>query len=475
MLKLFLACFLAIATIWASCSSSDGGQPGAGGNTSTGGATTSPAGGSVGTGGSTSASGGIIGSGGSGAGGKGSGGATGTGGSTSDSGGTVSAGGIAGAGAGGSGSGGASAVGGVTTKGGSIGSGGASGSGGVSTGGSSSAGGSSTTSVGASGYAAAGPSGQAKPTGSGTTVTVLPWAAFKSALSFTFDDANQTQIDNYPALQKQNDKGNSVRYTFFLITGKTTEMASSVWPQAHKDGHELANHTKSHLQTGDATTLGADADAAETFLKSTFGVTAYSLAAPYGTATYETVAVGRFLTNRGVGDGGIAMTDNPDNATTPASSLKFNLPCYLPATGASASAMEANLSATASAGKWKTMLVHGFSGGSDGAYQPVDIGEFTATVAWAKAQGTIWLDTVENVSAYWIAGFKFGKLTPTSSGSEKTWTWNTSDFSDHFPPGKYLRVKTDGGTLKQGNTTLTWDDHGYYEVSLDAGTLTLSP
>jgi peptidoglycan/xylan/chitin deacetylase (PgdA/CDA1 family) len=472
MLKLSLACFLAISTVSVGCSSSDGGQSGVGGSTSTGGATTSPTGGN----GGTSASGGTSSSGGIGAGGKGSGEAA-TGGSTSNSGGTVSAGGAAGAGAGGSGSGsgGASAAGGVTAKGGTSG-GGASDSGGVtSTGGATSSGGGSSIPVGASGYPAAGASGQAKPTGSGTTVTVLPWADFKGAVSFTFDDANQTQIDNYPALQKQNDKGNNVRYTFYLITGKTTEMASSVWPQALKDGHELANHTKSHLQTGDVATLGADADAAETFLRSTFGVTAYSLAAPYGTATYQSVAVGRFLTSRGVGDGGIAMTDNPDNTATPSSSPKFNLPCYIPAAGASAAEMEASLNTTVSAGKWKTMLVHGFSGGSDGAYQPVDIKEFTATVAWAKAQGTIWLDSVVNVSAYWIAGYKFSKIAPTTSGNDKTWTWKTSDFSDHFPPGKYLRVKTDGGTLKQGNTTLTWDEHGYYEVSLDAGALTLSP
>jgi peptidoglycan/xylan/chitin deacetylase (PgdA/CDA1 family) len=416
----------------------------------------------VGSSGGASASGGTLGSGGSG-----SGGATATGGRNSNTGGTVSAGGAAGtdSGAGGtSGSGGASAAGGTTAKGGTSG-----------TGGISSAGGGSSIPVGASDYPTAGAGGQAKPTGSGSTVTVLPWAGFKGAVSFTFDDANQTQIDHYSELEAQNDKGNNVRYTFYLITGKTAEIASSVWPKALKDGHELANHTKSHLQTGDATTLGADADAAETFLKSTFGTTAYSLAAPYGTTTYQSVAVGRFLTNRGVGDGGIAMTDNPDNTATPSSSLKFNLPCYIPATGAPASEMEGALNTTVSAGKWKTMLVHGFTGGNDGAYQPVDIKEFTTTVAWAKAQGNIWLDTVVNVSAYWIAGSKFSKLTPTTSGSDKTWTWKTSDFSDHFPPGKYLRVKTDGGTLKQGNTTLTWDDHGYYEIALDAGTLTLSP
>ena len=136
--------------------------------------------------------------------------------------------------------------------------------------------------------------------------------------------------------------------------------------------------------------------------------------------------------------------------------------------------MTSSISSGISGGKWNVFLVHGFSGGSDSAYQPVDIAQFTGAVKWAKDQGNIWIDTVENVSTYWIGGYKFSKLTPTTSGTDKTWTWKTSDFNNPFPPGHYLRVTTDGGILKQGSTTLQWDDHGYYEVSLDAGTLTLS-
>ena len=40
------------------------------------------------------------------------------------------------------------------------------------------------------------------------------------------------------------------------------------------------------------------------------------------------------------------------------------------------------------------MLVHGFTGGSDGAYQPVAIGEFTSSVNYAKSLGDVWIDTV---------------------------------------------------------------------------------
>jgi hypothetical protein len=466
---------------------SGGGSGGShGGTVGSGGTVTS--GGTVGSGG-TSTTGGTINSGGNsaggaaGSGGKGGSGGTVASGGTMTTGGTVAGGGRQGTGGGGPGgtpvTGGTIGAGGTTVQGGSdggpgdastrsdgAGTGGGGGRGGApGTGGTPGAGGGTTVPVGASGLPPAGTSGQAKPSGSGTTVTVLDWAGFKTAISFTFDDSNSSQISNYSALQALNDKGNNVRYTFYLQTGKS-ESSNAVWGTAHKDGHELGNHTKSH-SSGAST---SDIQAAEDFIKSTWGVTSYDVAAPNGDSSYQSTVsgMGKFITNRTAGNsGGIAMTDNP-------SSKQWALPCIIPATGASASSMQSSVTSGTSGGKWNVFLVHGFSGGSDGAYQPVAIGEFTNTVKWARDQGTMWVDTVENVASYWIGAYGFKKLKSTTSGTDQTWTWKTSDFNNPFPPGKYLRVKTDGGTLKQGSTVLQWDDHGYYEVSLDAGTLTLS-
>jgi hypothetical protein len=118
------------------------------------------------------------------------------------------------------------------------------------------------------------------------------------------------------------------------------------------------------------------------------------------------------------------------------------------------------------------VLVHGFAGGSDGAYQPVDIGEFTASVTHAKSLGNMWIDSMVNVAAYWRAQKLLSTAAPTTSGSDKIWNWT---LPQNFPPGKCLRVKVDGGTVKQGNKTLEWDSHGYYEIALDAGSVTVSP
>jgi hypothetical protein len=118
------------------------------------------------------------------------------------------------------------------------------------------------------------------------------------------------------------------------------------------------------------------------------------------------------------------------------------------------------------------VLVHGFTGGTDGAYKAVRIDDFVTAVAHARAHDDLWIDSVVNVGAYWRAQKLLAASPPSVAGATTTWSWA---LPPHFPPGKYLRVKVDGGTLSQGGKPLAWDDHGYYEVALDAGALVLGP
>jgi hypothetical protein len=124
------------------------------------------------------------------------------------------------------------------------------------------------------------------------------------------------------------------------------------------------------------------------------------------------------------------------------------------------------------AGAWHIVLVHGFTGGNDNAFQPVAIGQFTAAVQYAKASGDVWIDTLLEVGAYWQAQRLLTSATPNVANGATTWTWT---LPERFPPNRFLRVRVDGGTLTQPGVTLGWDEHGYYEVALDAGSLTLSP
>jgi peptidoglycan/xylan/chitin deacetylase (PgdA/CDA1 family) len=291
-----------------------------------------------------------------------------------------------------------------------------------------------------------------KPTGGGTAITVVPWAGFKAAVSYSFDDNNSSQVQNYTQLNAL-----GVPFTFFLWTGKG-DATNAIWKTAVKDGHEIANHTKSHQSAGTV----ADIDAATQFIKDQFGIQPWSMAAPNGAAVYTNLAKGKFFINRGVGNGLIGPGDSTD---------PFTLPTYIPPTGASTAAFNQQVDDARTAGKWRTMCIHGFTG-DNAAYQPVPLDQFIESVKHAKSTGDLWLDTITDVGAYWQGEKAFKAATTMTSGAEKTWTWK---LPDKFPTGRYLRVKTDGGTLKQGGAALTWDPHGYYELSLDAGSATLSP
>jgi len=345
----------------------------------------------------------------------GQGGTTGTGGAT----------GVGGSGWGGAGSGGA----------GTGGSGlGGSGQGGAGTGGSGQ-GGASPSFECANLSAAAGASGQAKPSGEVGGLRVLDWAGFRSAVSYTFDDSNSSQIQNYDAL---NDAGG--KYTFYLQTGKTSESSNSIWATALADGHELGNHTSDHQNCPS----DAGINAAQDFIRNNFGVEAYAFAAPNGNEACRNYS-DMFLTNRSVAGA---------TGLSPGDTSRFD---WIPSGIADVSDLGP------SNGLWRIFCIHGFSGGTDGAYMPIALDGFTGAVRSAISGGA-WVETITNVAAYQVGQSRLSQ----GSGNTRSWT-----LPPVFPPNMCVRVTTTGGTVKQNGVELPWNDHGYYEISLDALSLTI--
>jgi peptidoglycan/xylan/chitin deacetylase (PgdA/CDA1 family) len=436
----------AIATLACASACSSSGSDTGGPVHTTGGSSGVPAGGAGGTvtgtaghGGTTSSSGGAA-TGGSGTAGNGAAGTGNAGGFGNASGGT----------------GGQSAVGGGNAAGGGA-------AGGSAQGGSSAGGSGSVGSSEPSGMPIPMTNNVPKPTGTPGNLTVLNWAGFKAAVSFTFDDALSSQISNYSALQ-----GTGVKLTFFLVSNNNG--TSPTWTQAQKDGHELGNHTAHHCHddgTGCAWgayagSLGAELDQCTMHLTQTFGASdVWTAASPYGDTGYASPDSTRFLLNRGVGGGQVGANDN----TSP-----YALPCHTAAMGEVASTFNSATDSARSAGKWQIFLIHSLGG--DGGYNPVSITDVVAAINHAKTAGDTWADSMVHVGAYWRAQKLLTSVTPTTSGTSKTWSWT---LPAHFPSGRYLRVKVDGGTLSQGGTALAWSSHGYYEVALDAGSVTLSP
>lgn len=334
---------------------------------------------------------------------------------------------------GGSGAGGAGA-GGVPSTGGGTGSGGAAPSGDANP----------------SGLMEPGAGGVAKPAGTAGNLEALPWAGFSGAVSYSFDDNEPSQYDNEEQLL-----GLGVPFTFYLWTAKSGGSASNPFYQHALDaGHELANHTSTH---GGST---AEVNAAQTFIQTTYGVTAYTMAAPNGTtSSYDSVTNQLFLLDRGVSGNPVGADENFN---------KLNFPTTLPPENGGATQMNPQIDSAVSQGRWQTYCIHGFDGNG---YQAISLSGFLEHIAYAKTKD-IWIGTMENVAAYQIGRRLVNAATPTTQGSDQVYTWTLPAV---FPPGKYVRVTVDGGTLSQDGVPLPWNEHGFYEVALDPGSVTLSP
>jgi peptidoglycan/xylan/chitin deacetylase (PgdA/CDA1 family) len=317
----------------------------------------------------------------------------------------------------------------------------------------------------------------AKPAGTPGNLVALDWAGFRSAVSWSFDDGQPSQIAHYAELQ-----ATGVPMTFYITTANSGLAGfDATWTQAVRDGHEIGNHTVHHCHFGGTSlsgcTSGASAatatvddeiDACTAYITSREGQAGvWTFAAPFGDSAYGKPAAARFLVNRGVGATNGSGTIGPGDNTDP-----FNLPCTMANENDTATIFDRQTDAARTAGKWLIFLVHTIKPTSDNWYAPVDIAEVTAGMTHGRALGDVWMGTVIDVAAYWIGQRLLKTAVATVAGSATTWTWT---LPVGFPPGKYLRVKVDGGTLAQAGTPLAWDEHGYYEVALDAGTLTLAP
>jgi hypothetical protein len=120
------------------------------------------------------------------------------------------------------------------------------------------------------------------------------------------------------------------------------------------------------------------------------------------------------------------------------------------------------MSAALTMGKWRIYVIHGFDS-QGGTYQPVPIGNVTGTMTTAVMNG-YWVEGISNVGAYWQGQ----KLIPESSTTSATWTLPAK-----FPKNMCVRITTTGGNVTQKGQAVPWNDHGYYEIGLDAGEVTV--
>jgi peptidoglycan/xylan/chitin deacetylase (PgdA/CDA1 family) len=307
------------------------------------------------------------------------------------------------------------------------------------------------------------------PSGTSANLRVLPWAGFSSAVSYTLDDTQPSQIDHWPEL-----KAEGVRMTFNASPLQNWYAGfDATWTDAIAQGHEIGNHTMSHCHanlTGcnnnqpPIGTMDQEIDQCSTYITTRLGQSGvWTIAYPYGDVGYKPYAQGRFFLGRGVGSGMIAPGGNTD---------PFNLPVIAAAGGEAASVFNGRIDTARTQGQWLIFLFHSILPTSQNWYAGVEIASLTGSIEYAKGLGDVWIDSMVNVGAYWLGQRTFEATAPVTATGTTTWTWSLPTC---FPPGHVLRVTVDGGTLSQGGQPLVWDGHGYYEVTLDAGTLIWAP
>ena len=302
-----------------------------------------------------------------------------------------------------------------------------------------------------------------QPTGAPDNLEVLDWAGFNAALSYTFDDSHDSHLEHYAALHEM-----GIRATFFVNNATVTD--TDAWKKVAEDGHELGNHTAHHCHNnlvkcafGDALeSQDAEIETCSEMITEVLdqpGV--WSMAAPYGEQLWNSYAEDYVLLNRTVTSGLIAPNDGRD---------PLSLPAVMPPGRATSESLIEEIDLADEASAWLIFCFHAILPTVGNPGNGVDIDAITQSIGHAQDADDIWVDSMINIGAYWLGQSILDGTTPKRDGDNTIWTW---ELPDHFPSGKYLRIVVDGGVLSQNGLEIPWSPHGYYEISLDEGELTL--
>lgn len=298
-------------------------------------------------------------------------------------------------------------------------------------------------------------------------VTTVPWNGHTGAASFTYDDARSSQIPNLlPQLDAL-----GLKATFFIAvtgTGGDFEARKSAWIQAAKNGHELANHTKNHVN------VPADPNAASvisemaTYLRGLDPVVeAVTFAYPNCNVNGKTGVGSENFVARGCGQTTYSWGSQPSDW--------MNVQGLI-LTPTSVSTAISMLGTAKSNNAWVTTIVHDVKDNPDSySLTPAD----NKKMLDAAVSNKLWIATFEDVAAYYRAHFAMDAATATKNGT----TWNVQWSSPHpkMPRSVKLRVKLAAATfgtdfvVKQGATVVPPESDGSYVVEFMKLAMTVEP
>ena len=287
-------------------------------------------------------------------------------------------------------------------------------------------------------------------------ITTVPWNGYPGAVSFTFDDACQSQLNNVvPELKKR-----GIAATFFLYnSGNAFTANKAAWVAAEKNGNELANHTLDHSDLTKATNAATEVSSMATLLRAAdTSIQAVTLAYPGCAVGSETAVGAENFMARG------CLFSAPylplQWKTQPSDWLRVNA-IYVSddatATGPTMTAIDA-----AKNGGWIATLNHGV-GGDWLTVTPTNV----AAMFDRAIKDGLWIGTFQDVGAYWRASFSMDNAVLSGSGP---WTLTWTSPHPKMPKSVKLKVRLDSAvfgssfTVKQGDVTIPVNKDGSYSV-----------
>ncbi len=293
-------------------------------------------------------------------------------------------------------------------------------------------------------------------------VTTVPWDGHTGAVSFTYDDARDGQIPNLiPQLDSL-----KIKATFEIAARSVGTFIPRLnsWLQVAKNGHELANHTYSHVSIN---TL-SDAAIADTvrvmaaYLRSLdTSIQSVTFAYPNcnvpGTTTGKNGVNAENFIARGCGGATYAWGTQPSDW--------MNIQGLIVTNNVTTSATS-ELSSAKTNNTWASIIIH------DVVNPPPDIYSMTPAnnlvILQAGVSNLLWIDTYSRIGSYYRAHFTMD----TATAITVTGGWNLAWTSPHpkMPKSVLLRVKLAAATfgtsftVQQGSTVIAPELDGSYII-----------
>jgi peptidoglycan/xylan/chitin deacetylase (PgdA/CDA1 family) len=264
-------------------------------------------------------------------------------------------------------------------------------------------------------------------------VTTVPWNGHTGAVSFTYDDARTSQLPNLlPQLDAL-----KIKATFFISAtgaGGNFESKRPEWIQHARNGHELTNHTRNHVNVpADPAATAVIAEMAKYLRDLDPVIESVTFAYPNCNVNGKAGIGAENFIARSCGGSRYAW------GTQPADWL--NIQGMILGPGSANSGVSA-INAAKTGNSWQVLLTHDVKEMPDTySITPAD----NQRLLDAAVAAGVWTDTYQTIGAYFRAHFTMdaAEATTTPTGWRMAWT------SPHprMPKSVILRVKLAAATF----------------------------